>query len=281
MFKRRLHLREGRIMVRKGILLAVAGLVAVGVLFGKDGLSHAKTSLRWFRHTVKDSVPVDYEISRARQMIRDLNPEIHRNMHLIAKEEVDVKHLRDQLGEAQKQLARSRTDIERLTSDLKSGDNRFVYCGRSYSAKQVENDLRRRFDQFKVKEATLDKLSQVLAARERGLDAGREKLKAMQAAKGQLEVDVANLEARLEMVKVAQSTSEFNFDDSRLSRTKDLIKDIGCRIDVAEKLVNASTTFPGQISLDDDQADGDITQQVAAYFEDSKQAEASVAVKLD
>ena len=64
-----------------------------------------------------------------------------------------------------------------------------------------------------MKEATLGKLTQVLAARDRGLDAGREKLKAMQAAKSQLEVDVANMEARLEMVKVAQSTSEFNFDD--------------------------------------------------------------------
>jgi len=83
------------------------------------------------------------------------------------------------------------------------------------------------------------------------LEAGREKLKAMQAAKSQLEVDVANVEARQEMVKVAQTTSEFNFDDSRLSRTKQLIRDIGCRIDVAEKLVNAETTYPGQINLDD------------------------------
>ena len=92
-----------------------------------------------------------------------------------------------------------------------------------------------------MKEATLGKLRQILAARESGLNAGREKLKAMQAAKTQLEVDVANLEARLEMVKVAQTTSDFNFDDSRLSRTKELVKDIGARIDVAEKLVNAET----------------------------------------
>ena len=97
----------------------------------------------------------------------------------------------------------------------------------------------------------------------------------------QLEVDVANLEARQEMVKVAQSTSEFNFDDSRLSRTKELVRDIGCRIDVAEKLVHAETTYPGQISLDDQKASGDITEQITAYFEDSRQAEASVAVKLD
>ena len=132
-----------------------------------------------------------------------------------------------------------------------------------------------------MKEATLGKLTQVMGARERGLEAGREKLKAMQAAKTQLEVDVANMEARLEMVKVAQSTSEFNFDDSRLSRTKELIRDINARIDVAEKLVNAETTSPGQIKLDDPKDNGDITDQITAYFESSRAADASVAVKLD
>jgi chromosome segregation ATPase len=268
-------------MVKKGILVGVAGLVLVGLLFGREGFSHIKTSVGWVRQSVRDSVPVEFEISRARQMIKDLDPEIHRNMHLIAKEEVEVKHLRDQLSDADKQLVKNRLDIERLTGDLKRGDNHFVYCGKNYSAKQVENDLTRRFEQYKVKEATLGKLTQVLAARDRGLEAGREKLKAMQAAKSQLEVDVANLEARLEMVKVAQSTSEFNFDDSRLSRTRELVRDIGCRIDVAEKLVHAETTYPGQINLDDEQAGADITEQITAYFEKSKEADASVAVKLD
>jgi len=268
-------------MVKKGIFLGTAVAILVGLLFGREGFSHVKTSLGWVRQSVRDSVPVEFEISRARQMIKDLTPEINHNMHLIAKEEVEVKHLRDQLSDAERQLAKNRSDIERLTRDLKDGDKHYVYCGKTYTSKQVETDLTRRFDQYKVKEATLGKLTQVLSARERGLDAGREKLKAMQAAKSQLEVDTANLDARLEMVKVAQSTSEFNFDDSRLSRTKDLIKDIGCRIDVAEKLVHAETTAPGQIALDDEKTHGSITEQVLAYFESSRQAEASVAVKLD
>jgi chromosome segregation ATPase len=268
-------------MVKKGIFLSAAVAVLVGLLFGREGFSHVKTSLGCLRQSVRESVPVEFEISRARQMIKDLDPEIHRNMHLIAKEEVEVKHLRDQLSDAEKQLAKNRSDIQRLTNDLQEGDKHYVYCGKSYTSKQVENDLTRRFEQFKVKEATLSKLTQVLSARERGLDAGREKLKAMQGAKGQLQVDVANLEARHEMVKVAQTTSEFNFDDSRLSRTKDLLKDIGCRIDVAEKLVHAETTAPGQIALDDEKAHGNITDQVLAYFETSRQAEATVAVKLD
>jgi chromosome segregation ATPase len=268
-------------MVKKGILIGVGVLVLLGLLFGREGFSHVKTAVGGIRQAVHESVPVEFEISRARQMIKDLDPEIHRNMHLIAKEEVEVKHLREQLGRADQQLTKNRSDIERLTTDLKRGESNFVYCSKTYTAKQVENDLTRRFEQYKVKEVTLEKLTQVLAARERGLEAGREKLKAMQAAKGQLEVDVANLEARLEMVKVAQSTSEFNFDDSRLSRTKDLVKDIGTRIDVAEKLVHADTASVGQISLDDQEASANIADQVTAYFEASHKADATVAVKLE
>src|SRR6187399_3226647 len=176
-------LREGRIMLKKGFVLGAAALLLLGLLFGREGFSHVKTSLGWVRQSVRESVPVDFEISRARQMIKDLDPEIHRNMHLIAKEEVDVKHLRDQLSEADKQLVKNRSDIERLTRDLKDGDRHYVYCGKSYTSKQVETDLSRRFEQYKVKEVTLNKLTPVLSARERGLEAGREKVKAMKAAK--------------------------------------------------------------------------------------------------
>ena len=84
-------------MVKKGILIGTAVMVLLGLLFGREGASHVKTSLGWVRQSVRETVPVEFEISRARQMIKDLDPEIHRNMHLIAKEEVEVKHLREQL----------------------------------------------------------------------------------------------------------------------------------------------------------------------------------------
>jgi glutaredoxin 2 len=266
--------------VKKGILIGAGVLVLLGLLFGREGFSYAKTSLGWVRQGVRDSVPVEFEIGRARQMIKDLDPEIHKNMHLIAKEEVEVAHLREQLGAAEKNLAKNKSDIERLNADLKRGDSTFVYAGKSYTQEQVEIDLARRFELFKVKEATLSKLRQILAARENGLVAGREKLKEMQSAKSKLEIDVANLEARLEMVKVAQSTSEFNFDDSQLARTKELVKDISARIDVAETLVNAETTYPGQIDLEEAPA-SDIAEQVTNYFQQSHEEGDSVAVKLE
>ncbi len=264
-------------MVKKGLFAGGAVLLLMGLIFGRDGFSYAATSLGWVRQSVSDSVPVAFELQRARDMIKGLRPEIENNMRLIAKEEVELHGLKQQLAASEKSLAKSKNEIERLTNDLKRGDSTFVYCGTAYTAKQVETDLTQRFETYKVKEATISKLSQIISARERGLIAGREKLKAMQGAKTQLEVDVANLEARMEMVRVAQTTSEFNFDDSRLSRTKELVKNIGTKIDVAEKLVNADTTYPGQINLEEP-ATSNITEQITKYFENSDD---SVAVKLE
>lgn len=268
-------------MVKKSLVVGGVIVLLLGLFFGRDAISYSKTALTGIRQSVKDAVPVEFELTRARDMIKGLTPEIRHNMHVIATEEVEVNGLRDQLAAGEKHLAKNQADIERLTTDLKNGGSQFVYCGKSYTSKQVETDLTNRFEQFKVKEATIGKLRQILAARESGLTAGREKLKAMEAAKAQLEIDVANLEARLEMVKVAQSSSNFNFDDSRLSRTKDLVKDIGTRIDVAEKLVNAETTTPGQINLEEP-ASTNITEQVTNYFKNVGEHEAEQnVVKLD
>jgi len=268
-------------MVKKSLVVGGVIVLLLGLFFGRDAISYTKTSLGWVRQSVKDAVPVKFELNRARDMIKGLRPEIEHNMHVIATEEVEIDGLRTQLASGEKQLAKNKADIERLTADLKNGGSQFVYCGKNYTSKQVETDLTNRFEQFKVKEATVAKLRQILAARESGLNAGREKLKAMQAAKAQLEVDVANLEARLEMVQVAQTSSNFNFDDSRLSRTKELVKDIGTRIDVAEKLVNAEVTPAGQINLDEPTATN-ITEQITNYFKQAgeKEAEQNV-VKLD
>jgi tellurite resistance protein len=268
-------------MVRKSLVVGGVIVLLLGLFFGRDAISYSKTALSGVRHAVKDAVPVEFELTRARDMIKGLTPEIRHNMHVIATEEVEVQGLRDQLAAGEKQIAKNKADIERLTTDLKNGGSQFVYCGKSYTSKQVESDLTNRFEQFKVKEATVGKLRQILAAREAGLVAGREKLKVMEAAKTQLELDIANHDARLEMVKVAQSSSNFNFDDSRLSRTKELVKEIGTRIDVAEKLVNAETVTPGQINLEEP-VSTNITEQITNYFKNAgeKEAEQNV-VKLD
>ncbi|MCA9208321.1 MAG: hypothetical protein KDA55_08200, partial [Planctomycetales bacterium] len=174
--------------------------------------------------------------------------------------------LRDQVERVNTDLAKSEGHILRLNGDLQSGSSQLEYAGRIYTVSQVKADLERRFDRHKTKEATAEKLNKILSARERGLVAARDKLEAMLAAKRQLEVDVENLEARQKMVEVAQCTSDFNFDDSHLARTKELISDISSRIDVAEKMVAADGIYHDEIPLDVPADSEDISKQITEYF---------------
>jgi hypothetical protein len=251
--------------LKKMVMAAGGGLILAGALFGRDAFSYMRTSVGYVSDGVRDSVPVTFEIDRARKMIDSLDPEIKRNMHVIAKEEVEVERLEQQVDRLETRQSKDRDELMRLKTDLESGKDYFVYAGRHYSEDQVKIDLANRFTRFKTNDETLTNLQKVLNARQQGLAAARLKLEEMLAAKQQLGVDVANLEARQKMVEVAQTSSDFNFDDSRLARTKELITEIQTRIDVAERLVQAETSYHGEIPLDTPSHD-DIVDEVAAYL---------------
>lgn len=252
-------------MVKRLILGgAGAGLVCL-VLFGREALSYVGTTAGWFKDSVKNSIPVEFEIDRARRMVKDLVPDIRKNMHVIAQEEVEVERLNKQISTAESRLEKDRTDLMRLKADISSGKDVFQYAGRTYSAGQVKIDLANRFERYKTHDATLASLKEMQQARQRSLEAARQKLENMLAAKKQLEVDVEHLEARLKMVEAAQTTSDYKFDDSQLSRAKELVTDLRTRLDVAEKLVNSEGYLRDEIPLAEP-APENIVDEVTEYF---------------
>jgi chromosome segregation ATPase len=242
-----------------------AAVLLLVLLFGGDAWSYLSTGIRNTQAAVTDNIPIEFQLERARNMIKDLDPEIARNMRIIAKEEVEIAGLKEELGSLEGKLAKSEQQVKRLTNDLQRGDSHFVYAGKSYTSDQVKTDLENRFNRHKALKNTVDSLTKVVSKREQGLTAAQEKLVAMQAAKGQLEADVAELSARYKMVEVAQASSTFKFDNSVLSRCQETVKDIGARIKVAENLVNADTAPAGEIDLED-KATTDITEEVTKFF---------------
>jgi hypothetical protein len=266
----------GRDMLKKGLIAGGGLALLLGLFFGRDVFSYVKTTVGWVHSTVKDSVPVQFELERARKMIQDLDPEISQHKREIAREELDLQKLASQVQEDERKLAKNWSEIETLKGDLSRGDSNYVYAGHTYTVKQVETDLTSRFERYQTKEATLQKLGKIVDLRERGLAAAQEKLKAMIAAKRQLEVEVENLEARLKMVEVAKASSEFNIDDSQLSRTRQLLSDIESRIEVDAQLVNADDLVLDEIPLETPAENVKILDRIAEY-EKSKGPEAKDA----
>ena len=263
-------------MIRKAIITALGVTLAAGFLFGSSVFSYLSTGYDRVTSRVEDSVPMEFQIDRARKMVADLSPEIRNSMHVIAKEEVALDQLNERINQAETHTSKAKSEIMQLQADLGDKKRVYHYAGRSYSASQVKEDLTRRFTRFKVDDETLEHLQKMRDARQANLDAARQKLTAMMSAQKNLETDIANLEAKHKLVEVAQASSEVIFDDSQLARAKQLITDIRTRLDVAAKLANASVEVQAEIPLDEPAAD-DIVDQVTQYFEASEPAEAEVA----
>ncbi len=252
-------------MIKKAILLTLGLSLTSVVLFGRNAASYVSTTYHRLTSSVEDAVPVDFQIDRAKQMVRDLDPEIRHSMHIIAKEEVALEQLNTQITGNQDKADKDKQDILHLQADLGQNKGVYHYASRTYTCDEVKEDLSRRFNRFKVADDTLASMKQMRDAREKNLDAARQKLAAMINARRKLEVDVENLEAKRKLVEVAQASSDYVFDDSQLARCKDLITDIRTRLDVAAKLANADVKVDAEIPLNES-APSDITDQVAQYF---------------
>jgi len=190
---------------------------------------------------------------------------VQKNVYLIAKEEVEVQKLESQLAQSEARLAREKQQILELKDALASGKREFQFGSRKYTAEQVKLDLAQRFERYKTAEATLTSQRQMHAARQRSVEAARQKLEGTLAARRQLQVEIENLEARNQMVAAAQTTSNYNFDDSRLGRLKDLIADLRTRLEVGERLVNVEGFYHDEIPVDQPSAD-DVLERIGKHF---------------
>ncbi len=264
-------------MIRKTLITTAAIVLATVIIFGRNTLGYIRTSWGYVHDSVRNSVPVGFEIDRARQMIKDLRPEVRKNMELIAKQEVEVHRLDERIGNLQERLAKDKEQVLRLKTDLAASKETYNYAGRDYTAAEVRTDLANRFDRYKTSEATLTSLRQVHDARVKGLSAARQQLDGMLAQKRQLEVEVENLEARNQMVAAAQTTSNYQFDDSQLGHVKELVQDLKTRLEVSETIVKAETEPQGEIPLDK-ASPQNIVDQVGDYFAPHKPDAKAVAV---
>lgn len=269
-------------MVKKLILAGGALALLSSVTLGVPLYSYGRCGVSWLRDSAGDAMPLEWELKRARQMIADLKPEIEFNAKRIAHEKIDVARLQEQLDETSERLAKTQSDIERLSQDLKSENDYYTYGERTYTSSQVKHDLSNRFERFKTRKATAEKLRQMLAAREASLKAAHERMDAMLGAKRQLEVEVENLQARLGALRVAQTTSQLNLDDSQLSRTRELLDEIATRIDVEEETMKVDVEYFGEIDLDEP-SEENLLEEISAYFDENPAAStgALVSIQLD
>ena len=268
-------------MLKKTLVAGGAVALLTTLAAGVPLASYVRCGVNSVRESASDAMPIEWELKRARQMIVDLKPEITKNARRIAREKIEVVRLENQVAEKEVSLAKAQSDIERLTDDLRSGSKEYTYAGYTYTSAQVEEDLKARFNRFKKRRETADTLAQMLNARKASLVAAQQRMEEMLSKKSQLEVEVENMQARLGALRVAQTASELNLDDSHLSRTRGLLDEIEMRLNEEEETLAVNDEYFGGINLEEP-SDENLVDDIVAYLEKGENSsKAYVAITLE
>ena len=134
-----------KMLIGSGVVMTLGAL-----LFGRDIFSYVRTAGASVRNAVKREVPLEFEVRRAREMVENLVPDIRHCMHVIAEQQVDLENLNESIQSREEALLKHKDAIFVLRSDLDTGDENFVYAGRTYTSNQVRRDLSHRFDRVRL-----------------------------------------------------------------------------------------------------------------------------------
>jgi DNA repair exonuclease SbcCD ATPase subunit len=235
-------------MVKKGVVGAMLGAGALALLFGTAAPSYVKTAFSRVRHEAKDAVPVAFEIDRARQQVAELEPAIHENIETIARAEVEIEHLQDEIAVTQANLEREQKALLALREHVDDGDV-YLTGGVSYTAEEVQAELARRFDHYKTVASILTDKEETLKMRKQALIAARKHNDELRSAKAALMTRIEAIETRLRQIEAAQSANEYNFDNSALSRAKATVSELSKRVEVMARVAEQEGRFSGSVPM--------------------------------
>jgi hypothetical protein len=251
----------------KRSVLVVAGISLVGgLIFGKDVVSYVRSSAKSVRTVVKDSVPIEFELRRARDLLEEIIPEMHANVRLIAQEEVEVAGLKVDIAKGEEAIEEEKVRVTKLRNALEKPQAQYCFGGRVYPRSYVKEDLARRFERFKESELILASKKRLLATRENSLTSAMELLERTRTRKRVLEDKIESLASQHRIVKAAAIGSQIQVDNSKLAQTEKLISQIKKRLDVAERILAHETQFVQVIPVDA-VVEADLLIQVDDYFE--------------
>lgn len=257
-----------------GIMVAIVAALALGLKW-TGASSYTNTAFNKIKNQVKGQVPLEFEIERLRNEVAQLMPDMKKNLAVVADEMVAVKKLQSEIKITRENLDKQKTSLLTMTQDLKTNSTFITYNGKQYPADRIQQKLARDFASYQLAEKELAAKEQLLETKERGLDAAREQLAGMKSQKERLELQVAQLETELKQLRLTQSQTEFTFDDSQLSRCKEILSDVRTRLEVEKTTVELEGQFANDVIKVEEKPKptGDLIQEIEAHLNGEKTAE--------
>jgi hypothetical protein len=251
--------------LKRGVIVAVSVSILGGLIFGKDVVSYVRSSAKSVRTVVKDSVPIEFELRRASDLLEQIIPEMHANIRQIAQEEVEVAALKVDISRSKESMKQEEQRIAKLRDALAEPKAQYCFAGKDYPRSYVKEDLANRFERFKETELVLAGKKKLLASRENSLHAAMQVLEQTRSRKKMLATKIESLTSQYRLIKAASVGSNIQVDNSKLAQTEKLIAQIKKRLDVSERVLAHESQFVQSIPVDA-VAEEDLLTQVDEYF---------------
>jgi len=255
-------------MCKKLLIAAIAVVVGLTVVKKTELGSWVGVWWKHARECAREQVAPETEIEALRLRLDQLGEDSKKNFDAVARERVAVKNLREEIATGEASLAREKKNVLGLREDLASATDGYVKVGvTKYPKSRVKSQLARSFELYKVAEEQLKSKRQLLQAKEESLTAAEEQLASLQNTRDELTVELAKLEAEMKTVRVAQTKSKVQFDDSELARIKEGVARVRNRIKVEQEKLAVQAQFgTDPIPTSDRVQEKDLLKDIDSHF---------------
>lgn len=228
----------------------ITGAVLVSSVRVSTTWSYLRTARAVVGQSIRDTVPIEFELKRLQQMTDDLIPEIRTNQKVAAQLEVEVEYLERELQTARQSQAEAKAQMAKLRKALDEPGNTFAFGGKRFTRPEVEQDLTRRLKHYDNAVAQLAAKERILTSRRQTLAAATEKIRQFQQQRDLLAQKAESLQAELKLVELGQAAGNFQFDHSKLGEAKELAQQVEKRIRTLQKLMDNDRHLAGEIPVE-------------------------------
>jgi chromosome segregation ATPase len=229
-------------MLKKLVILGVIGFVAVSAVKGSKLGSYIREEWRAFRESCEANIPPEREIARLRREVQSLESDMRKIVGQLARENVEVKNLREQVTDLQARQGRDKELLQARGEAIKTAakdTTQFVSFGdRKLTIPEAKAELDEGVRRYGVNQKSLEAMIATLASREKVRETLAKQLDTMRNQKNELSASIDALEAEVAALKLRQMESKYQTDDSRLAKIKEDIRALRKKLDIQTEELN-------------------------------------------
>jgi chromosome segregation ATPase len=230
-------------MLLGGVVLGGAGFLALGTSFP----SYLGTVAASVRESVAGQIPVELELKRAENLIRQIDPQIETCKRDLARAEVDLEELQASVQRLEQVVAGEERKLKAGARLLGGQEAAQVELAADFGARRrVTADLERTKDSFVNNVAILKTKRTLIERQSRAVESARQRLDAVRAERVILEDQVQALKTQqMQVEALAAQSHRFDLDSTALSQAKEVIATVKKRLDVAQRMLENDIAFHG------------------------------------